>query len=556
MLSSLLASRRLSFVLLIIALFELCPTVSCFGQYQDDIDRWVAQDALSQPASGSILFTGSSSIRRWEQLALDFADYKVIQRGFGGSQFEQLNGYVNDIVLPYNPAAIVVWEGTNDISADGEPGTEVFADYQQFVGLVHAAQPNVEIFYLGIMPTPGRQASEAQQTVANNAISAMASDPNNPKLHYIDLPAAFATLNPYSDPAFTAKFVDSIHLNREGYEFWTSVIRPQIEAVVAPNKVFTPNENTLKPGDKLLFDFGPSNSDDGDHTISPDSNGNHWNNWHQAEGNVEINAGEHISNLVDTNGATTGINLTITGGFLSNGKLNGGLLNPSNALLGDFAVATATQDYFFSTADGEQGGGNDDVPAGFMLDGLDPKVLYDLRFFGSRNTTATRVTEYLVTGMNSRKTTLQTSGSNIGDDGIYDGNDDEIAVVDGIRPDKFGQVFVDITLLEGAFAYINAMELKATTFSADFDENGEVTSADLSNWNSSYGLNGLAQHSDGDANGDRLVSGLDFLVWQRQLGLGTSPASPVTAIPEPSFVTSVVSTACSVFWPFARSLNR
>ena len=182
----------------ILALIGLSLISPCLGQYQDDIDRWVAQDALDHPATGSILFTGSSSIRRWEQLAIDFVDYKIIQRGFGGSQFEQLNSYVNQIVLPYNPSAIVVWEGTNDISADGEPGTEVFSDYQSFVNLVHTAQPDVEIFYLGIMPTPGRQASEVQQTFANNAISAMANDPNNPKLHYIDLPAAFATLNPYN----------------------------------------------------------------------------------------------------------------------------------------------------------------------------------------------------------------------------------------------------------------------------------------------------------------------------------------------------------------------
>ena len=108
-----------------------------WGQpYQDDINRWIAQDALDAPSAGSILFTGSSSIRRWEQLAFDFADYKIIQRGFGGSQFEQLTGFVDDIVLPYNLSAIVIWEGTNDI-ASGESGNEVFADYQNFVTAVH-----------------------------------------------------------------------------------------------------------------------------------------------------------------------------------------------------------------------------------------------------------------------------------------------------------------------------------------------------------------------------------------------------------------------------------
>ena len=435
----------------------VCLHSPAFGQpYQADINRWTAQDAVDQPAAGSILFTGSSSIRRWEQLALDFADYKIIQRGFGGSQFEHLNGFINDIVLPYNLSAIVVWEGTNDI-ASGEPGTEVVSDYQKFVNTVHATQPGVDIFYLGIMPTLGRRGNLPQENVANSAIAALAA--GNAKLHYIDLPASFATLNPYNGPEFRSKFVDSIHLNRQGYEFWTSAIRPQIEAVLSPNKSFVANPNTLQPAGRILFDFGPSNPTDGDHTLGPDSNGHIWNNWHQADGNVPVNAGEHIGNLVDVAGTSTGIALTITGGFLTNGKLNGGLLTPDDTLLGDLAVATATEDYFYSGADNKQGGGNDDSPGGFMLDGLDPNLAYDFRFLGSRNSTSANITEYLLTGANSKAATLQTSGLNIGNDGSYDGNDDEVTLVAGIRPDQFGQIFVDITLLQGSFAYLNAMEI-------------------------------------------------------------------------------------------------
>ena len=430
------------------------------AQWEGDISRWKAQDKLDPPAPGAIVFTGSSSIRRWEQLALDFADYRIIQRGFGGAQFDDLNKYAADIVLPYKPAAVVVWAGTNDLASGGE-GDEVFADFQQFVTTVHEAQPSVEIFYLGIMPTPGREGNRPQEDIANRQISALVY--SNPKLHYVDLPTAFTQLDPYQSDAFLNQFVDSIHLSREGYEFWTSLIRPKLEAVVAPNKVFTPNPDTPQPGSRILFDFGPSNAEDGDHTLSPDSNGNYWNNWHEAEGGVPVNAGEHLGNLVDTTGAATGVNLTITGGFSMNGKLNGGLATPQESLLGDLAVASATVDYFFSAADNRQGGGNDEFPGGFMLDGLDPKLAYDFRFFASRGTRATQVTELLVTGANNKKVVIQTSGPKIGHGGAYDGNDNKVAVVAGIRPDAFGQVFVDVTLLKGDFAYIGAMEITVAT---------------------------------------------------------------------------------------------
>jgi len=433
------------------------PRFCSAQQYADDIARWTTQDALTPYEPGAVLFTGSSSIRRWEQLTRDFADYRVIQRGFGGSQFEDLNFYVDDIVLPYQPSAIVVWEGTNDLSS-GEAAAEVFGDYTTFVGLVHAAQPNVEIFYLGVTPTLANSGSTAQRDAANALIEAEAS--LDARLHYIDLPSAFYALNPPSGPDFVDLYVDNVHLNRAGYDLWTSIVRPALLAEIAPDKSAAVNPDTLVAGERLLFDFGPSNPEDGDLTPSPDANGNHWNNWHPAEGNVAINAGERIGGLVSTTGRQTGVGLVITGGFLSNGKVNGGLLAPDAGDLGDLAIATATQDYFFFTADGLVGGGSDDTPGGFMLTGLDPSRAYDLRLFATRNSTQTRVTEYHVVGATEQTVSLQTSGTNIGSDGAYDGNNSEIALISGVRPNAFGEVFVDATLIQGSFGYVGLFELR------------------------------------------------------------------------------------------------
>jgi lysophospholipase L1-like esterase len=432
--------------------------------YATDISHWRAQDTLDPPPQNAIVFVGSSSIRRWEELTRDFADYNVIQRGIGGAQFDDLfatvgaNSNLNDLVLKYNPRAVVIWAGTNDL-ASGSGGNEVFADYQQFVTGIRNAGQNPDIFYLGIMPTPGRQSNLPQENIANTQISAMTA--SDPKLHYIDLPATFATLNPYGGSAFTSKFVDSIHLNRAGYDLWESVIRPQITAVLPPDKVYTPNPATLQVGQSLYFDFGPSDRTNGLPTANPDVNGHYWNNWTGVAGGININAGEHVGNLVNAAGIPTGIDLTITAGFQSNGFQNGGLRNPSAVLLGDFAVDSVTGDYFFSTADGIQGGGDDDMGGGFMLDGLNPNLLYEFQFFGSRNDAQTRITEYRITGANDQSVLLQTSGNNIGVDGAYDGNDDEIAIVSGVQPDQFGQVFIDLTLKQGSFAYISAMKVTA-----------------------------------------------------------------------------------------------
>jgi hypothetical protein len=62
---------------------------------------------------------------------------------------------------------------------------------------------------------------------------------------------------------------------------------------------------------------------------------------------------------------------------------------------------------------------------------------------------------------------------------------------------------------------------------ADFDRDGDVDNDDLDDWRSAY-TNGTAL---GDADGDGVSSGRDFLIWQRQVGLGTVAES--IAVPEP-----------------------
>lgn len=50
--------------------------------------------------------------------------------------------------------------------------------------------------------------------------------------------------------------------------------------------------------------------------------------------------------LVNSYNQPVDYKMHLTTGFLSNGIKNGGLLEPDTELLGDFAINTATQDYF------------------------------------------------------------------------------------------------------------------------------------------------------------------------------------------------------------------
>jgi hypothetical protein len=190
----------------------------------------------------------------------------------------------------------------------------------------------------------------------------------------------------------------------------------------------------------ILIDFSPPAGSGGVSPPSPDINGNFWN---------EFIPGDFYP-LVDTANNATTIGIGATTGVASGN--NGGLFGPQAGLLGDFAVVEATQDYVFQAGVGT---------TGFEISGLDVNKTYTIRLFGTRDTGETRETRYRAVGENgAQETTLVTSGLGIGDDGVYNGNDDEIAVIAGIPPKLLtGTIDLEIEVVQGGFAYLGIAEI-------------------------------------------------------------------------------------------------
>ena len=66
--------------------------------YQEAIDEFLNQDITNPPPQGSILFTGSSSIRFWESLEEDMKPFVTLNRGFGGAHIAHVNYHFEDVV--------------------------------------------------------------------------------------------------------------------------------------------------------------------------------------------------------------------------------------------------------------------------------------------------------------------------------------------------------------------------------------------------------------------------------------------------------------------------
>lgn len=200
------------------------------GEQPDKWEKFIAAfeaaDKTQPPPRDVVLFIGSSSIVKWKTLAEDFKGITVLNRGFGGSQISDVNRYIDRIVTPYAPRAIVFYCGDNDLAAKPSPKSPetVARDFQTFVSLVRAKLPNVPIHFIAIKPSPKRQALLGNQRQANGLIREFIS--RQPNLSYIDVftPMLGADGKPRRD-----LFVeDQLHLNARGYELWKSLVLPAI----------------------------------------------------------------------------------------------------------------------------------------------------------------------------------------------------------------------------------------------------------------------------------------------------------------------------------------
>jgi lysophospholipase L1-like esterase len=209
----------------------LAVTFSAVSQAQESpADKWGAEikkfqesDRRTPPARGAVLFIGSSSIRLWESLAADFPGTSVINRGFGGSEIADATFYVDRIVTPYRPKLVILYAGDNDL-ANGKSPRQVFEDFKAFVSRVRRELPAARIAFIAIKPSPARASLLQSQKDANELIKAYASQDKG--LVYIDVFTPM--LSDDGSPRHDLYGPDKLHMNKQGYRLWQSVIAPHL----------------------------------------------------------------------------------------------------------------------------------------------------------------------------------------------------------------------------------------------------------------------------------------------------------------------------------------
>ncbi|MEP6664428.1 MAG: SGNH/GDSL hydrolase family protein [Verrucomicrobiota bacterium] len=198
------------------------------NRFENEIRAFEASDRTNPPPENANLFIGSSSIRKWTTLAEDFPKYKVINRGFGGSEMADSVYFFDRIVKPYKPKMIVVYAGSNDIAA-GKTPEQVLMDFQSFVAKVHGYLPKTRVAYISIAPNPARWNKVEQFKKANQLIQDYAKKISKTdfKVDFIDVFPAM--LGEDGKPKPDIFLNDNLHMNPKGYAIWTPMVRPYLK---------------------------------------------------------------------------------------------------------------------------------------------------------------------------------------------------------------------------------------------------------------------------------------------------------------------------------------
>lgn len=189
--------------------------------WEDALAAFAAADVKQRPEPGGVLFVGSSSIRLWDALETEFADARVIKRGFGGSRLSDCVKLLDRLVIKYRPRTVLLYAGDNDL-AEGSTPEQVLERVKAFADGVHGRLPQTNVTFISIKPSPARRALISKARAANRLVQAYAA--LHPRVDYIDVFTPMLAAD--GSPRLELFRKDALHLNEAGYALWRTIIRP------------------------------------------------------------------------------------------------------------------------------------------------------------------------------------------------------------------------------------------------------------------------------------------------------------------------------------------
>lgn len=213
---------------LLITLFYLYAVFSLQAQdpyrFAGEVDSLSNLQVSNDNNSKVILFTGSSSIRLWNDIQDYFPDRLIINTGFGGSHMSDLLFFLDELVLRYKPDQVFIYEGDNDMASGKRPG-KVLRQAKKIVEEIRIALPGAQIAFISPKPSLARWEIKKKYEKLNKLFRNY--DMNNDQIVFIDVWTVM--LDEAGHPLKGIFLEDGLHLNKAGYDIWTQEIGEFLE---------------------------------------------------------------------------------------------------------------------------------------------------------------------------------------------------------------------------------------------------------------------------------------------------------------------------------------
>ncbi len=175
------------FIIALGFLGSLCAQDSTYYRakiWDSKISGFRKADAKNIHPTHPILFIGSSSFARWIGLRYCFSKYYILNCGFKGSITSDLIYYADDIIFPYKPSQIFIYEGDKDL-ANSMSIDELMIDIKTLVRIIEIRLPGFPVAILSIKSNPKRDRFRLKYETSNALLKEFTQTKSN--LTFIDV---------------------------------------------------------------------------------------------------------------------------------------------------------------------------------------------------------------------------------------------------------------------------------------------------------------------------------------------------------------------------------
>jgi lysophospholipase L1-like esterase len=181
----------------------------------------VAPALAAQPATGGIVFVGSSIFHRWTALGSQMSPLPITNVAFDGSVTADMLRMVDSRVIPLRPKVIAYYCGSNDVSL-GEPAAAIVGRIVRFIERISAALPDTRLVFVSINRAPSKEDRWDVVDDVNRQIKMYAA--SHPRVEYVDVNPVLFDAN--GKPRFDLYMGDELHVRPPAYEGFAKILKP------------------------------------------------------------------------------------------------------------------------------------------------------------------------------------------------------------------------------------------------------------------------------------------------------------------------------------------